>query len=246
MNAQVPEGWGKDPLSRFIEDAYHNCIASFVNYRDLPVMTAVKEVDASFRSMLCISFHPKEEILLPSFAGRSQAAYLSSIQLSMAGQVPEAYVAIRLCLENALYALFIQDDPMINEEIPQRWKIWLDRGTDEEATKKCRTTFTHANVRDCLITRDGPLGKRASSLYERTITYGAHPNVYALVMASELADERGGSVHYLMPNTLPAKVCIQTAVDVGICTLRVFHLILNQRFEDAGILARIDWLNWPS
>ena len=99
MDTQIPEDWGRDTLTKFIEDAYHNCIASFVNYKDLPVMAAVKEVDASFRSMLHIPFHPKKEILLPSFAGRSHAAYLSSIQLSMAGQVPEAYPAIRLCLE---------------------------------------------------------------------------------------------------------------------------------------------------
>ena len=239
MNAQISEGWGEDPLSEFIEASHHNCITTFVNYKDLPVMKALKEVDALFRCVLRIPYKANEEILLPGFIGRSHSAYLSSIQLSTAGQVPEAYPAIRLCLENTLYGLFIQDDPTIHEEIPERSKIWLDRGTSDEATKMCRRTFTYGNVRDHLISRNNVLGNNVAALYERTITYGAHPNFYAHATTSDLVSEDGGNIQYLLPNTNACKLCIQTAVQTGICSLQVFGLILKGRYDDAGITERL-------
>ena len=246
MNTEIPENWGEDPLSEFIEAAHHNCIATFVNYRDLPVMKALKEVDALFRCVLRIPYKPKEEILLPSFIGRSHSAYLSGILLSTAGQVPEAYPAIRLCLENALYGFFIQDDPTIHEEIPERSKIWLDRGKSDNATRMCRNTFTYGGVRDRLISRDNALGKHAAALYQRTITYGAHPNFYAHATTSDLVAEGEGNIQYLLPNTDACKLCIQTAVETGLCSLRIYGLILQDRFSSAGIPERIQRIDWKN
>lgn len=244
MNDSLPDGWGKDPLSEFMAGAYHNCVASFVNYRNLPIMTAIKEVDGCFRDALRIPFKPSSEVFLPSFMGRCHAAYLSAIQLSMGGQVPEAYPLVRLCLENALYALFIQDDPTIGgDDIPQRWKIWLDRDVDDAAEKKCRNTFTHSAVRDHLIDRDTALGECAKMLYERTIKYGAHPNFYGLAQASVISEE-GGSTLYSLPNTKPCQLCIQTVVHAGICALGVFGLTLRDRYEESGIPVRIRQLDW--
>ena len=239
MNAHIPKGWGKDPLSEFIEAAYHNCIASFVNYSNLPVMKAVKEVDALFGCILRIPYKPKEEILLPSFVGRSHSAYLNSIQMSTAGQIPEGYAPVRLCLENALYGLFIQDDPTIHEEIPARSKVWLDRGTNNEATKKCRDIFAYGKLRRHLISRDNALGECTATLYERTITYGAHPNFYAHATTSDLSTKNGVNIQYFLPNTVACKLCIQTAVQAGMCTLRIFGLILQERFVAAGIPERL-------
>jgi len=236
----TPPGWGEDPLSKFLVDAHHNCMASFANYARLPVMAALKEVDACFRDVVGFSFNLPKELFLPILIGRCHAAYLSSIQLSLAGQVPEAYPSIRLCVENALYAVFIQDDSIIDADIPERWRIWLERDESEMAEKTCRATFTHAKVRDHLVTRDGGLGERAEMLYQRTIKYGAHPNFYAQAQASELPSEKGGgSVQYLLPNTDASKLCIQTSVEAGTCALRIFGLILEERYEEAGIHARI-------
>jgi len=246
MNVQIPEGWGEDPLSEFIEAAHYNCIASFVNYSNLPVMKAVKEVDALFGCILRILYKPKDEILLPSFVGRSHSAYLNSIQMSTAGQIPEAYAPVRLCLENALYGLFIQDDPTIHEEIPAISKVWLDRGTNNEATKKCRDIFAYGKLRSHLISRDNALGEYTATLYERTITYGAHPNFYAHAFTSDLSAEKRGVILYLLPNTDVCKLCIQTAVQAGMCALRIFGLILQERFVAAGIPERLQQITKDS
>lgn len=233
---------GDDPLSKFMADAYHNCMASFVNYSGLSIMAAVRGVDACFREVLRISFKPVKEFLLPGFIGRCHAAYLSAIQLSLGGQVPEAYPAIRLCIENALYALFLQDDPTIDSDIPERWKIWLDRDEDEKGERTCRSTFTHGAMRNHLVSRDAALGECAEKLYQRTIKYGAHPNFYGQAQATDLLSEEGGNVQYLLPDTMVSKVCIQTAVQAGICALEVFGLILRDRYEEAGIAASINRL----
>ena len=243
---EVLDDWGKEPLSEFIEGAYHNCIATFVNYRALPVMKALKEVDTLFRCVLGVPYRQTKEILLPGFVGRSHGAYLSSIQLSTAGQAAEAYPAIRLCLENALYALFIQDDPTIDEEIPERLKIWADRGTNDEATKKCRRTFAYGNVRDHLIRRNQTIGEEANVLYERTIVCGAHPNFYAHATTSDPLKPKGSTVQYLLPNTATCKLAIQTGVQVGICSLRIFGLTLQDRLEEAGIPGRLHKIDWRS
>jgi len=162
----------------------------------------------------------------------------------MAGQVPEAYPCIRLCLENALYALFIQDDPTIGEGMPVRWRIWLDRDTNKTAAKKCGQTFSHGNVQNHLVECDAPLGRRASDLYGQTITYGAHPNFYGQAQAADPPTEEGGNAKYLLPNTDASKLCIQIAVDTGMTSLRIFGLILQKRYEEAGIPARLDSVDW--
>ena len=245
MGIKIPDIWGKDSLSRFISAAYHNCIGSFINYKDLPIMNAVKEVDALFHKAVHIEYKPKEELLLPTFVGRSHCAYLVSIQLSTAGQVPEAYPVIRLCLENTLYALHIQADPTLSEEIPERTKIWVDRGLNDEATQKCRRMFSYRNVKENLIKKDQKLGQHASALYERTINYGAHPNFYGHATTGNIT-ETGGKIQYLLPNTKACRLCIQTAVEVGICSLKIYGLILEGRFETAGITERVQKIDWKN
>lgn len=244
MSTPMPQGWGEDPLSKFLLDAYSNCIASFVNYDDRPVMMALREVDTCFRLAIGIPFKPKKELFLPCFIGRCHAAYLCSVQLSMAGQVPEAYPSIRLCLETALYALFIQDDPTITEEIPSLLRTWMERDTSKKAEQRCRKTFAYGEVRGHLVSRLPALGERVGTLYERTITCGAHPNFFGQSQASDLPSTDGGNVKYLLPDSDPCRLCIQTTVEAGLCVHGVFGLILGDRYEQAGIPARIDKVEW--
>ena len=146
-------------------------------------------------------------------------------------------------MENALYSLFIQDDPSIHEEIPDRMKIWLDRGVSDEATTKCRNTFSNSSMKRHLFSRDSMLGKQVVALYERTITYGAHPNFYAHATTSDLLPESGGNIQYLLPNTSACKLCIQTAVETGLCSLKIYGLILKDRAGIQEKIQRIDWEN---
>jgi len=120
----------------------------------------------------------------------------------------------------------------------------MERGTDKKAEKACRKTFTYREVQTHLDSRDPALGKRLGTLYERTITYGAHPNFFGHAQASDLPSTEGGNVKYLLPDTDPCRLCIQTTVEAGLCAHGVFHLILGDRYEAASIPARMDKVAW--
>jgi len=242
MNIEIPESWGKDPVSNFIQSAYQNNIATFTNFKGSPICKAIYETDSLFRLATNIEYRQHER-LLPNFIGRCHSAYLGGVKLSTSGQIVETYMVIRGCLENALYALYINDDPTVDEEFPERSVAWLNRGKDEESTKKCRQIFTYGAVRDNLIKQDKTLSQEASLLYKRTIDYGAHPNFCGHITTSDV--KTGGiTIQFLIPGTDVFKLCVQTAVEVGICSLRIFNRVFLDRFRSVGITARIDKINW--
>lgn len=242
MDIEIPESWGKDPVSNFIRSAYKNNIATFTNFKGSLICEAIYEIDTLFRLATNINYR-QDERLLPNFIGRCHSAYLGGIKLSTSGQVVEAYMVIRGCLENALYAQYINDDPTRDEELPERSVAWLNRGKDEDSTKKCRKMFTYSAVKNNLLEQDKALGQEASLLYDRTIDYGAHPNFYGHITTSDVKTS-GVTVQFLMPGTDAFKLCIQTAVEVTICSLRIFNHIFPDRFRSVGITERIDNINW--
>ena len=241
MNTEIPDSWGKDPLSGFIESAHQNIIATFQKFRESSILAAVCEIDNLFHLATTIKYG-QDERLLPNFVGRCHCTYLGAIRLSTSGQVVEAYMVIRGCLENALYALYIDNDPVKDEEPPDRTVTWLNRGKDKESTKKCRNMFTYGTVRNNLIEQDEILGQEASLLYDRTIDYGAHPNFYGHITTSDVT-KVGVTVQFLMPGTNAFKLCVQTSVEVGICSLKIFNRIFSERFHSAGITERLNKIN---
>ena len=42
---------------------------------------------------------------------RAHAAYFAAVRLSISGQVAEAYMVIRKCIENALYGFYLSKNP---------------------------------------------------------------------------------------------------------------------------------------
>lgn len=242
MNIEIPETWGKDPVSNFIKSAYQNSVATFTNFRGSPILNAVYEIDSLFRLATHIEYR-QDERLLPNFLGRCHCAYLGAIGLSTSGQVVEAYMVVRGCLENALYALYINDDPTADEELPERSVAWLNGGKDEASTKKCRNVFTYGAAKKNLFEKDKALGQEASTLYTRTIDYGAHPNFYGHVTASTVT-KGGVTIQFLLPGTPAFTLCVQTSVEVGLCSLKIFSRIFPDRFHSVGITERIAKINW--
>ena len=52
-----------------------------------------------------------------------------------------------------------------------------------------------------------------------------------------------------MPGTDAFKLCVQTAVEVGICSLKIFSRIFPERFRSVGVterLSKIDWKGRPT
>ncbi len=242
MNIKIPENWGKEPVSHFIKSAYENSISAFTEYKKTPIFKALYEVNNLFNLAGNVKYEPDER-LLTNFLGRCYTAYLGGIRLSTSGQVVEAYMVIRGCLENALYALYINDDPTKDTDLPERSVVWINRGKDKASTKKCRKIFTYTAVKDNLINQDKALGQEASLLYERTIDYGAHPSFYGHSTTSRIKED-GVTIQLLLPRTPAFKLCIQTNVEAGICCLRIFNRIFQDTFHSIGITKRLNKIDW--
>jgi len=141
----------------------------------------------------------------------------------------------RGCLENSVYSLFIQDDPTIKEEIPDRVRIWGDRAENEAAGRECRRTFSSRNVFANLAKHDKELERKASKLYRIAIDRGAHPNFAGHLTTSQVSLD-GGHIDFLIPgDNVVCKTCIQFTVQVGICTLKIFELAYGEKFASEGI-----------
>lgn len=226
---QPPPGWSRDNLSEFIEMARRNTFATFVRAR--PVWDRLNEIDSIFRRAIDAMNHSRAW-----FAGffllRSHASYLGGVRFSVSGQLPEAYMVLRGCLENALYGLFIHENPEFRE-------VWLRRHESEEAKNRVKAEFKIGRMLDLLEARDAAGGRAARELYERTIDYGAHPNELALLTALRLTDE-GATIrfdlNYLSDDSTPAlALCLKTTTQVGVCALRTFRLVIPERFNLLGL-----------
>ncbi len=232
---KIPQQWGKDPLSQFIDDACHNTYATFANLK--PEFTRLKAIHSTFQRMV--------ENLLNTpdwFAGfflmRAHSAYLAGARLSLSGQVTEAYMVLRGCLENSLYGLHFSNYPDTRE-------VWLRRNDDEDSKRRCKNEFTSGNVLKTLESRDTKLHKIAKKLYETTIDCGAHPNELGLLsMMRKALDEHkiDFMVDYLTGDSPPLRLGLKMTARVGVCSLFIFKIVFKERFDILGISKELEKL----
>jgi hypothetical protein len=228
MSDSVPKDWGQDKLSNFIETAQQNTFATFANLKD--VFKLLKDIDESFRRITDNIDNVKD--WFPAFfLLRAHSSYLGAVRLSTSGQLPEAYMVLRGCLENSLYGFYLFKKPKSAE-------VWLNRHDDEVAKKKARNEFRIGPMFKLLSSNDSKLGTVASDLYERTIDYGAHPNAWALL--TNLAKKKDSDsirfeLNYLTGRSPALALCLKTNAQVGVCSLLVFKLVFKERFDLLGI-----------
>lgn len=174
-----PPGWAQDKLSESIETARHNTFATFVNLGR--VWLRLQDVDKTFRTAID-NLHHARSWFAGFFLLRTHASYLGAVRLSVSGQVPEAYMVLRGCLENSLYGLDFHEHPESRE-------TWLRRHDDGASRERVRNEFRIGAMLELLGSRDGSLGGIVSTLYDRTIDFGAHPNDTALFTNMRQTDE---------------------------------------------------------
>lgn len=225
----APPGWGTDNLSVFIETARHNTLATFVQARS--VWGLLNRIDGVFRRAID-GMHNARAWFAGFFLLRAHAAYLGAVRLSTSGQLPEAYMVLRGCLENALYGLFIHENPGLRE-------VWLRRHDAAASKQRVKDEFRIGRMLNLLEARDPATGWPARDLYERTIGFGAHPNEMALLTVLRQAQGEGVvrfDLNYLSDGSTPALVlCLKTNAQVGVCGLKIFRLVVPERFDILGI-----------
>ncbi len=110
----IPRDWGADPLGKFIEDARRNCIATFTNLRRQ--YDVLSEIERIYRVMVD-NLSQSPELVSGFLLIRSHSSFLGATRLCLSGQLAEAYILLRGCLENALYGLYVAGNT-------SRQKIW--------------------------------------------------------------------------------------------------------------------------
>jgi hypothetical protein len=234
-----PPGWGTEFMSSFFEAAHHNNKAASVNlklaWEHLSAISGlfdkVNDNLTNVQPWLPVHF------MIDTFS-----CYLAGIRLATSGQIRPAYMVLRGCLESSLYGLHIAQD----EE--GKAVTWLNREVDEAALKAVRKEFSVGNVMATLARIDPQTAKAASDLYERTITYGGHPNPYSILSISAQKDEAAKTTHLqdVLSRDCPAmRLCLKTTAEVGLCSLHVFLNVYRQRFDILGITDKLVELRSP-
>jgi hypothetical protein len=220
----VPDGWGADSLSEFIELANRNTLGVFVKFDGwFARLQRIDRVFVTFSSNLLNTSTFYEPLLFV----RAHSSYRGAVRLAMSGQIPEAFSLIRGTLEYALYGFHLN-------VCPEDVSTWLARDDTDIGKKNARRNLTPSKMLSELETHDSNLGKAAKHLYELSIDTGAHPNRKTITLAMDLeeTDERMTlNLAQLNVSTPALTLVLKTSVQVGVCALNIFKLVFPERFE---------------
>jgi hypothetical protein len=231
----LPPGWAEDHLSEFLQASFKHILASFVHKKRK--FNLLLKVDEVYRG-LGGNLDNFEDPFAPTFLHRSHSSFIASCRLSMSGQVAETFPQLRTCLEYALYALHMNKNPSLS-------KVWVRRHMNKESRKESRQSFSHGNVMNTLLVCDATLHKNLSSLYERTIDYGGHPNERAVASSHQWRQE--GDTKFIRNQLLHGDSAaldhaLITSAQIGLGSLLVFELIFNERFDILNLRETIEYL----
>jgi hypothetical protein len=230
-----PPAWGEDDLTKFFDSALRNSWATFANFRS--EYGRLSGVDQALHKLIG-NLNFTGEWFVGFFLLRVHSTFRAATSLAMSGQVPEAYVLLRSCLENALYGFYIFRNPSAQA-------IWLGRHDSEKAKKKVRTEFTIRNLINTFATSDARGAKVVETLYERTIDMGAHPNEMGMMQSLKMSKEEKYvhfGITYLHGDTPSLRLCLKTTAQVGVCVLDIFQRIFKERFDILGLTEELSQL----
>ncbi len=229
----TPKDWGADPLGKFLEVAHYNMVATFSNLR--PQYNALAKIDRIFSDIIdCLNQSP--ELVAPFFLIRSHSSFRGAVRLCLSGQIPEAQMVLRGCLESALYGLYVAGDT-------NREEIWLRRHDDDASQRRVRNEFATRNLMDHLNSIDSKTQKIAQRLYDRTIDYGAHPNeraVFAQVKPELVESRIEFTADYFACGNLAHLSTLKSAAQIGICSHDIFYHVFRHRYQILGLDGRLD------
>jgi hypothetical protein len=117
------------------------------------------------RVNICLSTAAKDLVNpKPVMAGkmlhRCQYAYKAAAGMALSGQVAEAFVMMRSCLEYAGYALVIFHDPA-------QEAVFMERHVSAEGMRAQKEKFRISEVRSVISSFDTRLAEQFQVLYER-------------------------------------------------------------------------------
>ncbi|HEY9789649.1 MAG TPA: tetratricopeptide repeat protein [Candidatus Obscuribacterales bacterium] len=183
----VPPDWGADPISDFVVHGDQNTFWAFGNkplqkqlidrhahfvvmHESVKTFVAMN-LNEKYPDVAVADLQPTDEDWLETyFFQQCHSSFLGAVRLAMTGQIPQAQMVLRGCLEASMYAYMVFRSPADKA-------VWLDRATDAEKVKE---QFSVNRIWRTMEHHDKALKARLKPLYDRTIDEGAHPNVNAM------------------------------------------------------------------
>ncbi len=226
-----PSGWDKNIITQNFDAARSNQFATFHNLKDW--VDRLSDIDRAYRKAI-EGLNNTNDWFPGFFLPRSHSSFLAACSLCWAGQTPETYPVLRLCLENALYSFYFYKNP-------QTCEVWLKRSDNDKTKKAVRDEFKAAKMIQLLQQVDAKEGKVANQLNERLIDFGAHPNELGMMQAMvHRPDLNGFDYLYLTSNQLVIESCLKTLAQVGVCSLSIYRNIYKTRFDVLGLTKMLD------
>jgi len=148
----------------------------------------------------------------------AHASYRAATRLTISGQLPPVFMALRGVIESALYA-----NAMVIEKNLQG--IWLQRHRDEEARNRCKNSFTTKQLfKHLKIAHDSEFVIMIKDHYDSTIDFGAHPNNRSLLSHIRLTELKSGThaveLAYLHGfRSIEMRQCLVACAEVGLAVM---------------------------
>lgn len=228
----APPGWGKDELSKFLQETHQQQYATFHNKR--AAVARLVAIDDLFVRVSKAWVNPPSEIAAMLFL-RCHAAFRAAAGEAMAGQVVESYRQCRGMMENAAYAAHIHRNPSLA-------RVWLDRHIDEAGMKASKKAFRHDLVVNSVSAVNKHAGKRFEDLYQRTIDFGGHPNERSVTGSMKMIEEPERRVMLavmLHGDDAALDMALKSVAQCAMVSLEMLQVIYNAKFELLGINAEM-------
>lgn len=188
----IPEDWGKDALTNFLDVAQEN---SYAMLHKEDITLKLREIAETYKFVGDNLNFFKGSPLVLSFIIMTQSCYLGAVRLALSGQIQETFILLRGCIERALYGYHIFKNPNLTE-------VWLNRDTDEEKKRECKSKFTYGQIIKTLETDEPKLGKTTDNLYNKSIDDGAHPNSRGYYLNTEVTkSDKIHDIFFIAPLT---------------------------------------------
>jgi hypothetical protein len=156
--------------------------------------------------------------------------------MALAGQVVEAFVMMRSCLEYAGCALVMFADPTLED-------VFFSRHVDDAGRNAQKQKFQIREIRAIIATFDNKLAEIFKTFYDRAIDMGGHPNPFAVCNTVQMASSGSGHTFRtlaLSKDETTLRHAMKSIAQVGLTVLFIFQHIFKAKFELLGLRAELD------
>lgn len=227
--------WGADDLTRFLDVINSNQKAALRQFPE--PYGLMQRVNDCFSAAGKGLVNPKPTMTGPLFL-RAQYAYKTAAGMALAGQVVEAFVMQRSCLEYSGYALLMFKHPELED-------VFLSRHFDADHMKSQKQKFQIREIKAAIDLFCPRLAEIFLQFYDRSIDFGAHPNPSGVISATqwERSDAEATILTVALSNDERLlKHAMKSTAQVGLAALLIFQYIFEALFKDLGVDREIESL----